>query len=568
MQLGEYQMGLPLGQGSFSLTYAATQGPWRLPVAIKEFFPEGCRRRPGGIEPGPPWDEAGFARGLTTFQHEGEMLARFQHPGIVRVLGEFAAEGTAYLVEEQLQGVTLGEGLAQVGAMPLERALAMAAQVGAALVHVHAAGLVHSDLKPDNLFLTHDGRYVILDFGTARGYLGDRQVGLAAVSLGYSPPEQYERHQKLTPAADVYALAACVYHLLTGQAPPDARLRRTGEMLPPLPALPQRVEQAIYAGLSLDLADRPGSIASWMDQLGVPGRCDVPGFTPLAQQQAHPGGVHSLVLHGSRLYSAGRDGCWRSWSWPDLQPLRAEQAHDAPVLALALSPEGKFLVSAAGDGSVKLWGTHQEGPAHTLLAGGPAVHSLCFCPSHALVAAGLANGNCCLMGPRLSQPVTWAAHQGAINALALHPEGQWLVSGGDDRAIHRWRLPAGDYVDSLKGMPGRVQTLAFAFEGEGLLAAGSEQAVQLWRGQQAVRIWRGHRALVWSARPTCHPNLVVSVCADRQLRAFRVDAGQLLWQSEAHESWVRALACDPGQPLVATGGGDGKIALWSFPSQA
>ena len=80
-----------IGEGSFSLTYAATQGVWRLPVAIKEFFPQGCSRAPQGpaIQPGHPWDDSSFAQGVQSFLEEGAMLERFQHPGIVRVLSMF-----------------------------------------------------------------------------------------------------------------------------------------------------------------------------------------------------------------------------------------------------------------------------------------------------------------------------------------------------------------------------------------------------------------------------------------------------------------------------------------------
>ena len=572
-----YQIGEVVGQGSFSLTYAAREGGWRLPVAIKEFFPLGCRRDGGAIVADSPWDEKSFESSLEAFLQEGAMLERFHHPGIVRVLSKFRSHQTACLVEELLEGVTLGQGLQLVGAMPCSRALQMAQQVGQALLQVHAAGLVHSDIKPDNLFLCNDGRYVILDFGTARGYLSQGKVGQAAVSLGYSPPEQYELQQKLTPAADVYALAATVFHLLAGQPPPDARLRLKGEPLLGLPELPAGLAAGLEAGLALQAAQRTQAMRAFLAGIGVDSSphaslAHLNSFEALGQQMAHPGGVRVLALHAatSRLFSAGRDGQWRSWNWPDLKPLRTQPAHEAPINALAVSADGQFLVTGGADGSAKLWSSGQEGAPHCLLEGGPAILSLAFHPHLGLVAASMGNGNCCLMGPMAPNPLCWAAHQGAVNGLALHPGGDLLATAGDDKAIHTWTLPDCHYQGSLLRHATRLQSLTYTRNGEGLLTSSSDLSVRLWdlNAQREIRILRGHRALVWSVQETCFPNLVVTVSADRWLRGFRLDAGLLVLQVEAHEGWVRGLAVDPVGPYLATGGADGKICLWGIPGQA
>ena len=562
-----------VGQGSFSLTYAAREGPWRLPVAIKEFFPEGCRRLEGQIVADGVWDSKSFAQSVQAFEQEGATLERFHHPGIVRVLSMFRSHGTAYLVEELLEGVTLGEGLAMAGAMPLPRVLEMAQQVGQALLLVHAGGLVHSDIKPDNLFLCKDGRYVILDFGTARGYLSQSKVGQAAVSPGYSPPEQYELAQKLTPAADVYALAATVHHLVSGKIPADARLRLKGELLPPLD-LPAPIGNALGEALTLDLQHRTSTIRVLLEQLGVDtspkaALAILPPFESVAEQSAHPGGVYSLALHSSsgRLFSAGRDGRWRMWSWPDLQPVGLEGDHGSPINALTVSLDGAFLVTGAADGTVKLWSTQQAGPGHPLVEGGPAILALCFHPGLGVVAAAMGNGTCCLLGPTLPEPIRWSAHQGAVNGLAVHPDGQLLATAGDDKAIHFWTLPECHYQGSLLGNSTRIQSLSYLADGTGLLTGCSDLSVRLWElsSNLEIRSLRGHRAMVWAAQATCHSQLVVTASADHYLRAFQISSGRPVLQCEAHRGWVRALAVDPRLPLLASGGGDGKICLWAIP---
>lgn len=573
---GLFRIGELVGNGNFSLTYAATQGNWALPVAIKEFFPQGCHRQQQSVAPGPPWDQAGFQKGLEGFLQEGNTLERFYHPGVVRVLGQFRANGTAYLVEELLEGVTLGLGLQHAGSMSLHRMIDLASQVGQAMLLVHAAGLVHSDLKPDNLFLTRHGRYVILDFGTARGYLsGSEQVRQREVSPGYSPPEQYERGA-LTPAADVYALAASMVHLATGAPPPDARDRLAGEVLPPLEMLSERLRTALMQALQLDPSTRTSSMRAFLTNLGLDvspkaAQSSVPAFQAVSRKTAHSGGVYALCLHppSGRLYSAGRDGFWRSWSWPELELIHSQKAHETPVNCLALSRDGAYLVSGAHDGSIRLWNALQpQGMGHLLLADGPSVNGLAFHPHQGLVAACLINGECCLVGPFLERPNRWSAHQGSANALAIDATGKLLATAGDDKSVHLWSLPEGNYQGSLLGHNSRIQGLSFLRGDSGLLTCCADMTVRAWQleDKQEIRCLRGHKAMIWSAFCSdAAPNLVLSASADRCLRAFRLDGGRLLLQSEAHEQWVRALASDPGRHLVVSGGGDGKICQWRIP---
>lgn len=546
-------------------------------MAIKEFFPQGCHRREESIFPGPPWSEADFREGLESFLQEGRTLERFYHPGVVRVLGQFRANGTAYLVEELLEGVTLGQGLQQAGSMNLNRMIDLASQVGQAMLLVHAAGLVHSDLKPDNLFLTRHGRYVILDFGTARRYLSGHEQAARQreVSPGYSPPEQYQRGA-LTPAADVYALAASMVHLATGSPPPDARDRLNGEVLAPLETLSEGLRSALLQALQLDPTTRTPSMRAFLTNLGLDvspkaAPSDVPAFQAVSRKTAHTGGVYSLCLHpaSGRLYSAGRDGFWKSWSWPQLDLIHSQKAHDTPVNCLALSPDGAYLVSGAQDGSIRLWNAlRPQDLGHSLLEEGPSVNSLAFHPHEGLVAACLINGECCLLGPSLDRPNRWSAHQGSANSLAINRAGKLLATAGDDKSVHLWNLPEGNYQGSLLGHTSRIQNLSFLRGDSGLLTCCADMTVRAWQldDKQEIRCLRGHKAMIWSALCSdADPNLVLSASADRFLRAFRLDGGRLLLQSEAHQQWVRALASDPVLRLVVSGGGDGKICQWRIP---
>lgn len=580
LQGGFYVVGNVVGLGGFSITYQAFQGSLRLPVAIKEFFPQGTVRQEGLIHPLAPWNRENLFSAREKFQREGEILARFHHDGVVRVHGQFLENESAYLVEELLQGETLGEGLARAGVMALPQALQVVQQVGQALMLVHAGGLVHSDLKPDNLFWTVEDRYVILDFGVSRGYLSSKasKEGMAAVSPGYSPPEQYDRNATLNPEADVYALAATLYHLLGGHPPLDARRRMKGEKLTGLRALNStvtpEVELAIFQALHLDPKKRTSSVRVMMEQLHLevsPKASQGPAvaeFSKVAEAPAHPGGVHALVLHqeSARLFSAGKDGRIQLWSWPDFQLLGTLAAHSQAVQALAISPDGGYLASGSQGGEIRLWDATQGSPIQTLMGSGPGVQRLAFHPEGGVIAAAFTDGRCMLLGPSLPQAISWQAHRGPVNALDISPDGVFLATAGDDKVIHFWRLPDGRFLRSLKGHDRIVQSVRFSPDGRILLSASNDLSVRLWElsVQQDLRHIKGHKGMVWEAVFTSSPEFVATVSADRCLRVFRVDNGRLQACSEAHEGWTRALAADLTRPLFVTGGADGYLRVWSW----
>lgn len=575
---GVYTVGPLVGAGGFSLTYLGYQGPLRLPVAIKEFFPNGCVRREDGINALPPWTLENYSAAKETFQREGSILERFHHPSIVRVHGQFQENKSAYLVEELLEGETLGEGLQRAGVMPLGQALEVCQQVGQALMLVHAGGLVHSDLKPDNLFWTHEGRYVILDFGVSRGYLSEKasKEGMAAVSPGYSPPEQYDRNQKLTPAADVYSLAATLYHLLVGHPPLDARRRARGEKLTSIRSVNAtvsvEVEQAIFQALQMEAKRRTPDARKFMEALGLEISLKAAAaeeFVMLAEVNAHAGGTNALALHSDsrRLFSGGKDGRICLWSWPDLQLLGSLNAHQQAVNALAISPDGGYLCSGSVSGEIKMWDCRQGQELQTLVPSGPTVVRLAFHPEGGLVFAAFTDGRCSMTGPSLPQGASWQAHKGPVNALDVSPEGGLLATGADDKSIHLWRLPDGRFLRALSGHDKILQSVRFSPDGRLLISGSNDLSVRIWdlAAHMEMRHLKGHRGMVWDASFTSSPELVVTVSADRNLRAFRVDNGRCVFCSEAHEGWARALAVDMREPLVCTGGADGRVRVWKIP---
>ena len=286
---GKYTVGRVLGQGGFGITYQGADLSRNRPVAIKEFFPDGASRRTNALLPPTSFGVQGLEAALENFLDEARTLRRFDHPGIVDVMDVFEENFTAYLVMELLQGETLGGRIVEAGALSAQEVMDLASALSDALAVVHEAGLLHRDIKPDNVFLTQDGRTVLIDFGSARAYASGQTVShTRLVTPGYAPLEQYTTEAKFGPYTDLYALAATLHHAATGTPPPPVTDRLAGAELAPLPdKLPPGLRAAIEQGLEIRIDERPATVAAFRALLTREARprrrLEVPTPTPQPQ---------------------------------------------------------------------------------------------------------------------------------------------------------------------------------------------------------------------------------------------------------------------------------------------
>lgn len=165
---------------------------------------------------------------LRRFQREAQVTSALRHPGIVQVIDfNIAANGAPYLVMEYLDGHDLGQIIAQQGPLGLTRTMGIATQLASALAAAHRSGVVHRDLKPQNVFLVpgeeeEPERVKILDFGISKIRSMSAKLTGSATVLGtpqYMAPEQAEGRDEVDAAADQFSLAAIVYEMLTGRCP-------------------------------------------------------------------------------------------------------------------------------------------------------------------------------------------------------------------------------------------------------------------------------------------------------------------------------------------------------------
>jgi serine/threonine protein kinase len=260
---GKYRLERVLGQGGFGITYRAYEPGLDRFVAIKELFPEGSSRRGTILIPSVLLGAHGFQEALGRFLEEAKTLAQFNHPGVVRIFEVFEENNTAYLVMEHLSGQTLSariEATTQLGEIEVRR---ITTDLCSALRIVHDHNILHRDIKPDNVFLSIDGRVILIDFGSARLFSSGHTVShTQMVTPGYAAPEQYASSAKFGPYTDLYGLGATLFHAITGKPPPSATDRLMGMALPELPtAISPGVRRAITQSLALKVDERPQTVA-------------------------------------------------------------------------------------------------------------------------------------------------------------------------------------------------------------------------------------------------------------------------------------------------------------------
>ena len=293
LQGGKYKLDEVLGRGGFGLTFRAHQTYLDQVVVIKTLNES-------------HWDADNIDDLQRQFQAEGRRLAMCSHPNVVRVSDFFVEDGLPYMVMDYIPGRSLSDIVLPDNPLSETVAVTYATQIGRALQAVHARGLLHRDVKPQNIMIHQlTGKAVLIDFGIARELTKDSaQTHTSIVSEGYAPIEQYLPRAHRSAATDVYGLAATLYTLLTARVPVAAVLRDRTPLVPieqVRPDVSDAVVGAIAHGMAVELKDRPQSVGPWLSELAGKTRTRLPRTQkPDARGRSTPSAVPTKVVAPAR----------------------------------------------------------------------------------------------------------------------------------------------------------------------------------------------------------------------------------------------------------------------------
>ncbi len=261
---GKYVTGRVLGHGGSGIAYLGLDLEEKRTVAVKELFIRAINTRGANQEVlTPPPDTGRFEQNRQQMLQEAAVLSmagKTGQEGAVQLLNCFDENGTSYLVMELMEGLTLKQYIAKQGPVSFEEARRLLEPIVQVLIRLHRLGIIHKDVAPDNIMVLNTGETKLVDFGAALRLAEKSEERMVSYKRGYAPPEQYLRNGDIGPWTDVYAVAATLWFLLTGEKIPDAMDRKVGQELIPLTQLRVKIsprkEQGIDKALRMNPKER------------------------------------------------------------------------------------------------------------------------------------------------------------------------------------------------------------------------------------------------------------------------------------------------------------------------
>ncbi len=558
--IGRYRLDQLLGEGGFGRVWRAFDPSLDRPVALKIL--RGSRTR--------------WPRQVEQFLDEARKLARLRHSHIVPVYDVGRDGPHVYLVSAIVEGENLASRLAR-GQLSVDAAVTLTATVADALEHAHQCGMVHRDIKPANILLDQFGQPFITDFGIAISS-AETPDGL----LGSAGTPRYMAPEQISAAAadrrsDVYSLGVIFYEMLTGRAP------RSPNPISPRamnPAVPEAVANLCLKAIERDPSRRPATAAQFAECL----RATLNAASPAQPERLliRRVGLGVALASAAVLMAISAVLFLRRPIPPEAaEPaaLAAEnrwhrgpnatailRGHRAGVCSLALSRDGRQILSGAWDGTARLWDIETRQELAELSVEQPVVFATAFSPDK---TQGL-------FGGKNSAVKVWnLAEKTEIGELVGHTAGefvlavQWLADGrralsaSGDWTVRLWDLPSTRETKVFKTGSGWAWSLAISPD-EKLVAAGANGAVIVWSLDSGEELHRftGHAGAVDAVAFSRDGNRIVSGGEDRTCRVWDLASGQQLSCLAGHTDRVRGVAWLSGGKTVVSISEDHTARLW------
>ncbi len=558
---------------------------------------------------------------LQSFLKEAELLASLQHPNLPRVSDFFQDQPPtipyprAYMVMDYIAGESLDERIERKGKLSESELLRIMRGVFDALEYLHKLRppIYHRDIKPQNIRVTPDGRTFLVDFGIAKVGSGMTTVGARAATPPFSPPEQYRMTGATDDKSDQYALAMTMYVALTGKVPDQAEAPARVHALAmgqPDPLTPlwkirkdisRHISHAIMKALSVDKNDRFANIVEFRRALypqkvmGLTKRKlvavvaatlltaiigSVAGYHVwkwrqplwlLGTLKGHKAGVTWVLFtpDGKKLVSASHDGTIRVWDWKRRKSERVLIGHPKSVRMLSLLSPTR-LVSAGWDGTVRIWNWRTGRLLEVLTANVGRLHAIAVSSNERWIVAGGEKG----LAVWKAGKGKWLRRRyfiGHVRTLAFHPDDRTLAIGDARGRIWLWDVVDG-WEKGLRAIPlnahkGAVTALAFNPDGTLLLSGGEDAILLVWELIDGA-LFLSRRLEGWHLKEIRaisfrHDGKIAASCSmDDTLRIWRTDDWTVIFTRKGGQNWSLALTFSLFGDLLASASKDETVKVW------
>ncbi|GHO66890.1 hypothetical protein KSC_057820 [Ktedonobacter sp. SOSP1-52] len=512
---------------------------------------------------------------LRSFLNEARAF-RLDHPHIMRIRDFGLDEDLPFIVMDYISGGTLRQLHPPGIPLPLKTIVSYVNQVGAALQFAHDDGLVHRDVKPENMLIDSRGKILLSDFGivtSSHSWNPSHTSGVAGTPV-YMAPEQIQARP--VRASDQYALATIVYEWLVGVPPflgtmAELAVKHLTVFPPGLreqdPTIPLEVEQVVMKALAKDPGQRFASVGEFAEALEKASK--PPLGTTLLVLDTHIDLITSLAWSPNGLYLASSNGKTVAlWDPETSQLLATYTGHRRDVTAVAWSPDGTCLASASSDRTVQIWEAMTRKPVRMYQEHTDDVFAVAWSPDGTYLASAGSDRSVRVWEPTTGKTLsTYDGHIDDILAVAWSPKGKLLASASYDTTVHVHDILSGRQVLTYGGRAG-IYALAWSPDGALLASASYDQTVQVREvpSGRLVQEYQGHTAgifaLVWSP----NGSFIASGDDEKTIHIWEASTGKLVHIYRGHMRGVRSLAWSPDvSPInarIASGGLDRVILIW------
>lgn len=560
----------------------------------------------------PKFQEASALRkAVELFKEEAKRLQQLgEHNQIPTLLAYFEQDNYLYLVQQFIDGQNLLKELQQQGTFSESKIRQLLLDLLPILKFIHDRGVIHRDIKPQNIIRRQsDGQLVLIDFGASKQLSTTvmMKTGTAIGSHGYTPIEVMQ-DGKAYPASDLFGLGATCFHLLTGIRPSQLWMEQGFSWVTSWRKYLTNSGSGITSRLKLgkvldkllktDIEKRYQSASEVLSDLMSVSPSSAVLSTLISTHQAQLTTSRSasttLQLVGAKLRNQliisaaivvlAIAGVWYSLSRPvaitkssPSQPIEKTsensdqpytlKGHSSDVNSVTFSPDGQMLVTGSDDRTIKLWNLTTKQEIRTLVGHSSYIYAIAISPDGQIIASGSVDKTIKLWNLNTGKEIrTLIGHSNSVASVAFSPDGKLLASSSLDKTIKLWNLETNKEIRTLTGHSQAVASVAFSPDGLTLASGSYDKTIKLWNlntGKE-IRTLTGHLDLVSSIAFSPDGQQLASASKDKTIKLWNLNTGKQIHTLTGHDDKVTSVAYIPfsDSVIMASGSNDNTIKLW------